>query len=144
MRGKTTDLHHVPVHAQNWHHIVLVSGFGILLVMLQISKFVHRNAIVKVKHFKTNISVINYVLQLNDRFWVWKCLLLHTLHAENALPCWRFIWNIFLCNFSAFLTKLIEFYYFLKALGWLLIVFQAEKMLVNVWFMIGVCAFNRK
>ena len=58
-------------------------------------------------------------------------------HVEDSFEIF------FLCDFSAFLTKLIEFYYFLMALGRLLIVFQAEKMLLNVWFMIGVCVFNR-
>ena len=42
--------------------IILYQWFDILLVMLQRYKFVHRNAIVKVKHFKTNISFITYVL----------------------------------------------------------------------------------
>ena len=42
--------------------ITLFQLFGILLVMLQRSQFVHRNAIVKVKHFKPNIWFIKYVL----------------------------------------------------------------------------------
>ena len=42
--------------------ITLYQWFGILLVMLQRSKFVHRNNTFKVKHFKTNISFIKYVL----------------------------------------------------------------------------------
>ena len=42
--------------------ITLYQWFGILLVILQRSKFVHINAIVEVKHFKTNISFIKYVL----------------------------------------------------------------------------------
>ena len=49
----------------------------------------------------------------------------------------------FLCDFSDFLIKLIKFYYLLMALGRLLIVFKAEKMLLNVWIMIGGCVFNR-
>ena len=58
-------------------------------------------------------------------------------HVEDSF-------EIFLrCDFTAFLTKLIEFYYFLVVLGLLLITFQAEKVLLNVWFMIGVCVFNR-
>ena len=42
--------------------ITLYHWFGILLVMLQMSKFVHRNAIGNVKRFKTNICFIKYVL----------------------------------------------------------------------------------
>ena len=71
-------------------------------------------------------------------------MLLHTFHAENMPFHVKDLFEIFcLCDFSVFLTKLIEFYYFLMALGRLLIVFQAEKMLLNVWLMIGVYVFNR-
>ena len=50
---------------------------------------------------------------------------------------------LFLCDYSVILTKLIEFYYFLIAFGRLLFVFQPVKMILNVWFMIGVCVFKR-
>ena len=57
--------------------------------------------------------------------------MLHTLHAENLPFRVEDSFDIFfLCDFSAFPTKLIEFYYFLMALGRILIVFQAEKSLV--------------
>ena len=42
--------------------ITLYQWFGILLVMLQRSKYVHENSIIKVKHFKTNNCFIKYVL----------------------------------------------------------------------------------
>ena len=71
--------------------------------------------------------------------------MLHMLHAENVLFYVKDLFKIFfLCEFSAILTKLTEFYYFLTALGFVCsFVFQAEKMLLNVWFIIGVCVFNR-
>ena len=44
--------------------------------------------------------------------------MLHTLHAENVLFYVKDLFKIFfLCEFSAILTKLTEFYYFLIALG---------------------------
>ena len=44
--------------------------------------------------------------------------MLHTLHAENMLFYVKELFKIFfLCEFSAILTQLTEFYYFLIALG---------------------------
>ena len=49
----------------------------------------------------------------------------------------------FRCEFSAILTKLTDFFLFSDNVGVYLFVFQAEKMFLNVWFIIGVCVFKR-
>ena len=62
------------------------------------------------------------------------------LHARNVPFRIKDSFEIFfLCDFF----QLFEFDSFLIALGKLLLVFQAVEMLLNVWFMIWVCAFNR-
>ena len=54
--------------------------------------------------------------------------MLHTLHAENALCYVKDLFKIFfLCEFSAILTKLTEFYYFLIALGFVCSYFRLKR-----------------
>ena len=71
--------------------------------------------------------------------------MINTLHTENVLFYVKDSFKIFfLCEFSAIVTKLTEFYYFLTDIFEIyLFVFQAEKMLLSVWFIIGVRVFNR-
>ena len=55
-------------------------------------------------------------------------LMLHTLHAENVLCHVKDLFKIFfLCEFSAILTKLTEFYYFLIALGFVCSYFRLKR-----------------
>ena len=54
--------------------------------------------------------------------------MLHTLHAESVLFYVKDLFKIFfLCEFSAILIKLTEFYYFLIVLGLICSYFRLKK-----------------
>ena len=125
--------------------ITLYQWFGILLVTgkLQRSKCLHRNAIVKLKHVKLLFLSLStsYISVIGSESESVCCYIRYMLKMCPSMLKIRLKYlKKKKCDFSAFLTKLIEFYHFL---GRLLFVFQAEKMLLNVWLLIGVCVFNR-
>ena len=66
--------------------------------------------------------------------------MLHTLHAENEIFYVKDTFEIFfLCEFSAILTKLTEFYYFLITLGFICLYFRLKRCFKCLVYNRGLC-----